>query len=192
MPLGDGFPEVLAAAQAGSAAAWESLLGELAGAVVGYLRVRGAGDPEATAGEVFLDMARSIGRFAGDESGFRAWAFVIAHRRLVDDRRRRSRRREVPLAPRDLPERPAPDSVEDEAVGRASLEEARRLLDTLSADQAEVITLRFLAGFTLDETAQVLGKRVGSVKSLQHRGLAALRRQIDARGRIPGDGTGDY
>ena len=96
------------------------------------------------------------------------------------------------MAPPTLPKRPAPDSVEDEAVERASLEEVRRLLDTLSADQAEVITLRFLAGFALEETARVLGKRVGAVKALQHRGLAALLRQIDARGRIPGGRTGDY
>jgi len=188
----DEFPEVLAAAQGGSAAAWEVLLGDLAPALLGYLRLRGAGDPEGTAGEVFLDLARSIGRFSGDEAGFRSWAFVIAHRRLVDERRRRARRKEVAVAPADLPERPASDRIEEEALGSVSLDEVRRLLDALSRDQAEVITLRFVGDFSLEETARVLGKRVGAVKALQHRALAALRRQLEAGGRIPGERTGDY
>jgi len=185
VPLGDDFPAVLAAAQEGSSAAWESLLGDLAPALLGYLRVRGAVDPEGTAGEVFLHLARSISRFRGDEVGFRSWAFVIAHRRLVDERRRRARRQEVPTAPEGLPERAAPDRVEEEAEARLSLDEVRRLLDGLTPDQAEVITLRFLADFTLEETARVLGKRVGAVKALQHRGLTALRREMERRGVSP-------
>jgi RNA polymerase sigma factor (sigma-70 family) len=180
VPLHERFPEVLAAAKEGSATAWESLIGELARGVVGYLRVRGASDPEATAGEVFLDVARSIRRFSGDESGFRAWVFVIAHRRLVDDRRKRDRRRDVPLPPLLLPERPATDQVEEEVLQRVALLDLRRLLDSLSPDQAEVIGLRFVGGFTLEETARLVGKRVGAVKALQHRGLAALRRRIEA------------
>lgn len=185
MPSGDDFPAVLAAAQAGSAAAWETLLGELAPGLLGYLRVRGAADPEGTAGEVFLDLARSIGRFRGDEGGFRSWAFVIAHRRLVDERRRRARRREVPTAPEALPERAASDRVEDETLARFSLSEVRRLIDGLTPGQAEVLTLRFVADFTLEETARVLGRRVGAVKALQHRGLTALRREMERRGVSP-------
>lgn len=192
MRLGDDFRRVLAAAQEGSGAAWESLLAGLAPALLGYLRVRGAADPEGTAGEIFLDLARSIGRFRGDEAGFRAWAFVIAHRRLVDERRRRARRQEVPLAPSDLPDRAAPGDVAQEALERETATDVRRLLDSLSRAQAEVITLRFLADLTLEETARVLGKRVGAVKALQHRALAALRRQLEGGGRIPGERSGDY
>lgn len=192
MPPDDDFPRVLAAAREGSAAAWEALLAGLAPQLLGYLRARGARDPEGTAGEVFLHLARSIDRFAGDEAGFRAWAFVIAHRRLLDERRRARRRREAPVAPADLPERSAPDQTEEEALARVSADEVRCLLTALSASQGEVIALRFVAGFTLEETARVLGKRVGAVKSLQHRGLAALRRHLQAGGRIPGPRTGDY
>lgn len=187
MPLDDHFPEVLTAAQQGSAAAWETLVGQLAPSLLGYLRVRGATDPEGVAGEVFLELARSIRRFTGDEAGFRSWVFVIAHRRLVDDRRRRARRREVLAAPSSLPERPLPGSVEDEALCRASFPGLRRLLDSLSPDQAEVVTLRFLADLSLEQTARVLGKRVGAVKALQHRALAALREQIRGVGVSPED-----
>ena len=89
------------------------------------------------------------------------------------------------MAPDALPERPAADRVEKEALDRISLDGIQGLLDALSPNQAEVIALRFLAGFTLEETGQVLGRRVGAVKALQHRGLAALRRRIEAEAVSP-------
>jgi RNA polymerase sigma factor (sigma-70 family) len=186
--LGDDFPETLEAARNGSPAGWERLLGDLASRVVGYLRVRGARDPEATAGEVFLDVARGIHRFSGDEPGFRAWVFVIARRRLIDARRAGARRREVSLPPADLPDAAGPDSVEDAVMERASGDEVGRLLNLLTAEQAEVISLRVIAGFTIEETARVMGRQKGAIKALQHRGLAVLRRRLDAEGRIP-EGT---
>ena len=90
----EGFSDVLSSARRGDDWAWETLYRDLAGPIVGYLATRGATDPEGLAAEVFLNVARDIGRFQGDESSFRSWVFVIAHRRLIDERRasRRYRR----------------------------------------------------------------------------------------------------
>src|SRR5215831_18270393 len=90
--LGADFEALLAAARAGRPEAWERVYRSLAPAVTGYLRMQGALEPDDLASEAFLGVFRSIGSFAGDEAGFRSWVFVIAHRRLVDERRARSRR----------------------------------------------------------------------------------------------------
>jgi RNA polymerase sigma-70 factor (ECF subfamily) len=52
-------------------------------------------------------------------------------------------------------------------------------MSELTEDQRQVILLKFTEGMSNEEAARVLGKSVGSVKSLQHRALAALRRAID-------------
>jgi RNA polymerase sigma-70 factor (ECF subfamily) len=51
----------------------------------------------------------------------------------------------------------------------------RRAIARLTAEQQQVIVLKFLEGFSNEEIARVLDKSVGAVKLLQHRGLAALR-----------------
>jgi RNA polymerase sigma-70 factor (ECF subfamily) len=56
------------------------------------------------------------------------------------------------------------------------------LLETLTPDQRAVITLRIVGDLTLDETAKVLGKRLGAVTQLQRRALASLRRALEQRG----------
>jgi RNA polymerase sigma-70 factor, ECF subfamily len=105
MTIGPGFPGLLAAARAGADWAFEVLYRDLAPSVIGYLRGQGAPEPEDTASEVFVGMVRNIGSFEGDERAFRTWVFSIAHRRLIDQRRRRARRPEEITDPAELTER---------------------------------------------------------------------------------------
>src|SRR5688572_21347639 len=88
MPLGADFPGVLAAAQAGEERAWA----ELSGPLRRSLRARGAREPDDLVGEVFVQLARRLGRFRGDEAALRGWVFLIARNRLVDELRRGRRR----------------------------------------------------------------------------------------------------
>jgi len=97
---------VLFAARAGAEWAWARLYDGLAPRIVGYLRAHGAADPEDLASEVFLQIVRDLAGFSGGEREFGAWSFTIAHRRLVDERRRRSRR-PAGAAPADVIERVA-------------------------------------------------------------------------------------
>src|ERR671927_381045 len=92
MPTGIAFDGVLSAAQAGAAWAFEVLYRELSPAVTGYLRLHGAAEPDDLASETFIGVLTGLSGFSGDEAALRAWVFTIAHRRLVDDWRRRSRR----------------------------------------------------------------------------------------------------
>jgi RNA polymerase sigma-70 factor (ECF subfamily) len=179
--LAQNFPSVLAAARAGADWAWTTVYRELAPAVLGYLRARGAADPEDLTGEVFLQVVRDLGRFDGSERDFRAWVFTIAHHRLIDDARRRGRR---PVeADAEIEEWQTPDESADEQVFRAfASERVRRIIGRLGPDQRDVVLLRVLGGLTVTETAKALGKSAGAVKALQRRGLLAIKRALTEEG----------
>lgn len=178
MSLGENFASVLASAKEGADWAWADLYRDLAGPVTGYLASRGAPDPEDLAGEAFLQVARNIQSFEGNEESFRSWVFVITHRRLIDMRRQAGRRPQLHLSPNGEIEFAGGD-VESEAVDRLVTDELVQAFDKLTDDQRDVLALRIIADLTLEEAATVVGKRVGAVKALQRRGLLALRQHWD-------------
>ena len=178
--LTETFLTTLDAARTGAQWAWTEIYRNLAPSVLGYLRARGANEPEEVLGCVFLDVVQALPRFEGGHAEFRTWVFTIAHRRLVDDLRGRRRRPSEAASPETLEQAPLSGNVEDDALRALATEEVRRHLERLSAAQREVLVLRILTGFTIAETARVLGKRPGAVKSLQVRALEALRREISA------------
>jgi RNA polymerase sigma-70 factor (ECF subfamily) len=146
---------------------------ELSPRVLGYLRSHGVDDPEAATDDVFLALHRRFGSIEGGDDGVRTLTFSIAHARLVDFHRAQARRpRLVPFEPDQDPRRSA--SAEDTAIELAG-GGALTLLTRLGDDQREVISLRVIAGLSLEETAQVMDRSVGSVKQLQRRGLESLR-----------------
>jgi RNA polymerase sigma factor (sigma-70 family) len=142
---------------------------------------QGASEPEDLTSEVFLAVLRNLGSFDGDEAAFRSWVFTIAHRRVLDERRRASRRpAAAPLA--EAPDRPAPDDVEATVVETLGLDYVRALCERLSDDQRDVLLMRLLGRFTIDETAALMRRTPGSVKALQRRGLVAMSRLIEREG----------
>lgn len=183
--LGDQFPTVLAAAQAGGEWAVASLYRSFAPAVLRYLRARVGEDAEDIASETWLDVARGLGGFSGEETAFRSWVFTIAHRRLIDAHRAAARR------PARMPERAGEDplaklvAVDDPAgtvEAELSSEEAVALLRRLlPPDQADVVLLRVVGGLPADEVAQILRRRPGTVRVLQHRALRRLAEQLRRR-----------
>jgi len=177
MALGDKFESALDAAKAGAEWAWALLYRDLAGPVTGYLGSRGAPEPEDLAAETFLQVARNIYSFEGGEEAFRSWVFVIAHRRLIDIRRRMGRQPELSTLPDEFQH--AGGDVEAEAMDQLVTDELSRALEILTEDQCDVLSLRIIGNLTLDETADVVGKRVGAVKALQRRALIALREHLE-------------
>lgn len=177
--MGEPFQDVLAAAQAGAGWALERLYLWLAPAVAGYLRVQGASEPDDLASDVFYKAFTRVRTFTGTEDQFRSWIFTIAHNLLIDDRRRGARRPE-PVDPHTGPERedPASDTAQ-EAFRRLAGDRVRRLCRRLSPDQRDVLMLRIVADLSIEQTAEALGKSAGSVKVLQHRALASLRRHLE-------------
>jgi RNA polymerase sigma-70 factor (ECF subfamily) len=157
----------------------------MAGPCLGYLRGRGGREPEDLVGELFLQLARNISTFTGNEAEFRSWVFLVAHHRLVDERRALARRREDPVPAPDLEEIGGVGDVEADAMERVGTAGVRRLISRLTPDQQDVLLLRILADLTVEEVARILGKRVGAVKALQRRALSALHREIDSQERVP-------
>ena len=178
MRTGIAFDDVLAAAQAGAAWAFEVLYRDLSPVVTGYLRLHGAAEPDDLASETFLGVFTGLAGFSGDEDALRSWVFTIAHRRLIDDWRRRSRRPQVTDDAGDLTLLPGGDA-EDDALIRVGTEDVHRMCAGLPDDQRSVLLLRVLADLTVEQVAGVMGKSVGSIKALQRRGLRTLRDRLE-------------
>lgn len=191
MRTGLPFDDVLAAAQAGAAWAFEALYRNLAPSVTGYLRLHGAAEPDDLASETFIGVFTGLPGFTGDEDALRAWVFTIAHRRLVDDWRRRSRRPQLTDDPGDLTGLAGGD-VEDDALVVVGSETVHRLCAELPDDQRSVLLLRILADLTIDQVAQAMGRSVGAVKALQRRGLRALRSELENSSERVGAGAYPY
>ena len=178
--IGDGFTRVLARAREGDELAWTTLYDDLAGPLLGYLRGRGAPEPEDQLGETFLQVARDLQGFAGDEAGFRSWVFTIAHRRLLDASRTRRRRPISPMPPERLV--PVSDALrgseEDIEVAAARIvdrELLAGLLAHLTEEQREVLLLRFVADLDTATVGAVTGRSPNAVAAITRRALAALR-----------------
>lgn len=181
-PLGEQFDSVLEAAVSGAGWAAERLWRSLAPAVAGYLRVQGATDPDDLTSEVFLGVFRSLSSFSGNEQQLRSWVFTIAHRRLIDDRRRVSGRPSPVSLESIADEGPSALSAEQVALGRLSAQRVSRLCEQLVPDQRDVLLLRLVGGLTVEEVAAGVGKSPGAVKALQRRGLAAMRKVLEREG----------
>ena len=180
-PPGTGevaFDDLRVAALAHDPWAVRQLYDDYAGRVLGYLRAQGAREPEDLTSEVFLRVFDRLPQFTGDEPNFRSWLFTIAHRIVIDDARRRQRRPQTTALGVDVESRAAGD-VEHEALANVGAEWADALLASLPPDQRAVVALRVTSDLSLEQVAEILGKRVGAVKSLQHRALAALRRRCE-------------
>jgi RNA polymerase sigma-70 factor (ECF subfamily) len=191
MATGLPFDDVLTAAQAGAGWAFEVLYRDLAPSVTGYLRLHRAVEPDDLASETFIGVFTGLSGFSGDEAALRAWVFTIAHRRLVDDWRKRSRRPQVADDPGDLTELYGGD-VEDDALTGLGTDNVHHMCAELPDDQRSVLLLRILADLTIEQVAQAMGRSVGATKALQRRGLRTLRTRLENAPEKVGAGAYPY
>jgi RNA polymerase sigma-70 factor (ECF subfamily) len=184
--LGGDFDLILHAAESGAGWACTRIYEALAPSVTGYLRAQGVSDPEDLASEVFLRVFSRCHAFSGSEAQFRAWVFTIAHSRLVDARRARSRMPEIGTLRNEFLDGrfPATAAAEEEAIHRLAIDDVHRLLARLTSDQRDVLTLRVIAQMSVEEVAAALDKPAGAIKALQRRALATLRRTLSQGARV--------
>jgi RNA polymerase sigma-70 factor (ECF subfamily) len=139
---------------------------------------RQVGDVETArdlAAEVFHRLLRTVQSDGSPDRHPKAWLYRTAHNIVVDHYRRQQHRRHLPLDDELIN---ANDDPAGAAERRLSAAQVRAALQHLTPDQRQVIVLKFLEGLSNQEVAAVIDKPVGAVKSLQHRGLAALQRQL--------------
>jgi RNA polymerase sigma-70 factor (ECF subfamily) len=145
--------------------------------VYGYLTACGAPEAEDLTSEVFAGMLRGLDRFGGDAPDFRRWLMTIAHRRLVDQQRRYYRNRIELIEPDALARSWSGQDHAD--VGAVEIDqELITAFAELTDAQREVLALRFVADASLQDVSDITGRPIAAVKSLQNRGLAALRKRI--------------
>nr|WP_206322272.1 ECF subfamily RNA polymerase sigma factor, BldN family [Streptomyces sp. HNM0575] len=171
-------------AQAGEAEAFGRLYDQYSDTVYRYIyyRVGGRATAEDLTSETFLRALRRIGTFTWQGRDFGAWLVTIA-RNLVADHFKSSRfRLEVTtgeMLDANEVERSPEESVLESLSNAALLDAVRRL----NPQQMECVTLRFLQGLSVAETARAMGKNEGAIKTLQYRAVRTLARLLpqDAR-----------
>lgn len=173
------YDSALEAARIGEEWAWRSLYEWISPRLLGYATARGASDPEAVLGDVWVEAASRIGLFRGDARGFRRWLFVIAHSRIVDDARGRDRRRlVVQISDQELVDL-AP-SAETAGLAQLGLDELVDVMSNLSDLMRNTLLLRTVADLSLADTAEVLGLSVSAVKSAQYHAVVKLKSILNA------------
>lgn len=141
-----------------------------------YYRVGDEHTAEDLTAEVFLRAVEGLPNYEPRGVPFAAWLYRIAQARVADHFRRQRRSATAALDE-------SWSSGKDSPLAQLELsslhERLRAALDRLTIDQQQVITLKFVEGFSNAKVARILGKTEGAVKSLQHRALNALHRLLE-------------
>jgi RNA polymerase sigma-70 factor (ECF subfamily) len=142
-------------------------------------RVGNVAEAEDLTEDIFLRMLGAIGDYRRRSVPFSAWLFRIAHNHVVSYFRRNGvRGRQGALHEGIVDAKPGPASTVEM---RLAVEEVVRATQDLPEAQREVIALRFAVGLSVAETAQVLGKREGNIKALQHKAVVKLQKVLAAK-----------
>jgi RNA polymerase sigma-70 factor, ECF subfamily len=145
-----------------------------------HMSVGNRHDAEDLTTQVFLRMLESIGKFRWRSAPFSAWLFRIAHNLAMDHFRANKRWQPEEEVPEPDPgEGSAAEEEALESIGRQSM---LQLIENLSHEQQQVLTLKFVFNFSNADAATILDKTEGAIKSLQHRALASLQRQLEQPG----------
>jgi RNA polymerase sigma-70 factor, ECF subfamily len=133
-------------------------------------------DAEDLTEETFLRVWQALPGYREQGAPFGGFLFRVA-RNVLYDHYRQTRRRPSSAMDRDFvdDQQPDPAVVVPEHLERR---EMHRVMGALREDQRLVLSLRFLAGLSPEETAQAMGRSAGSIRVLQHRALAALRKLL--------------
>jgi len=185
------FGAALAGAQNGEQPALSVLWREHHPYLLRYLRTRHrACDVEDVAGDTWLRVSRSLRRFAGEEPAFRAWFFTIARAASADWHRSAARRPDM-VFDADMESREPSRHGNPESDAMASFDTARAilLLAELPPEQSDAISLRVIAGLDTERVAEIMNKRPGTVRVLQHRGLRRLAQLLSAAESVETDVT---
>ncbi|HXG40162.1 MAG TPA: sigma-70 family RNA polymerase sigma factor [Candidatus Limnocylindrales bacterium] len=174
-------------AKGGDAAAFGALFDHFHRPVYRYIvsRVGRPADAEDLTQLVFVKALEALPRYESRGVPFSGWLFKLARNAVIDFVRTSHESVDVD----QVVDRPADgDGPAEVAERREELGAVAAALAALTDEQRDAIALRFFAGLSAREAAVALGKQEGTVRGLQFRALAALRRQLgltDGRGDAP-------
>jgi RNA polymerase sigma-70 factor (ECF subfamily) len=180
-PLEDA--ELARRAREGDDGAYEELVkryGQIAFRVA-WLITRDRGEAEDAAQEAFMKAYYALPRFRPD-APFRPWLLRIVANEARNRARSGRRRRGLVLRAAAGSDRDAAPSPETAALALEDRQALIAALDALSPPDRAVIGYRYLLGLSESETAEVLGVRLGTVKSRLSRAMARLRAVVEEAG----------
>ncbi|MBN1934833.1 MAG: sigma-70 family RNA polymerase sigma factor [Anaerolineae bacterium] len=164
-------------AKRGEEAAIGQLYCQHAPGIYGYIASR-VGDPalaDDLTSEAFLCALEGLQKFEHRGVSISAWLYRIAHDRIADHFRRQARRPTLPLEEEHLP---AQDEFDQQVDVHLDMDQLGKAIERLTAEQHQVVLLRFVAGLKLQEIAYVMDKSADAVKMLQLRALTRLRQLV--------------
>jgi RNA polymerase sigma-70 factor (ECF subfamily) len=191
-PPATPFEQVLICARGNDQPAIGMLYHRFHSAVFRYIMSRVVDVPSAEdiTSETFVAMIRGIATArATDELGFAAWLLGIARNQILVHFRRTKTHPQVELTKKHNNEA---QSVAEEGdpllvlMARESWTETVAALNQLPPDQRSVILYRCVLGYPLDEVAQFMSKKPGTISALQFRAHLSLARRLDASARACG------
>jgi RNA polymerase sigma-70 factor (ECF subfamily) len=138
-------------------------------------RVRSPSDAEDLTQLVFVKALEALPRYESRGIPFGGWLFRLARNAVIDHVRTRHEHADLAESAEQAGRDAGPDEL---AVNRQDIEALRSALSTLTDDQRDAIALRFFAGLSAREAAEAMGKQEGTVRGLQFRAIAALRREL--------------
>ncbi len=131
-------------------------------------------------GDVFAKLLEHLSNGRGPSSNLRSYLYEMAYHMVVDEARYSNRTTEIDnIALISQDENPSSISVENRILFKSIMQ---AILTRLTVDQRHVIILRFLEGFSIQETAKIIGKEESNVKVIQNRAISALRKALDSKG----------
>jgi RNA polymerase sigma-70 factor (ECF subfamily) len=131
-------------------------------------------------GDVFVKLLEHLSAGRGPSSNLRSYLYEMAYHLVVDESRYSNRTTQIEAVNLLSPfENSANMSVEDRIIFNSVI---RAIQTSLTVDQRHVIILRFLEGFSVHETAVIIGKEESNVKVIQNRAITALRRALGYEG----------
>jgi RNA polymerase sigma-70 factor (ECF subfamily) len=138
-------------------------------------RIQRPSDAEDLTQLVFVKVLEALPRYESRGVPFGGWLFRLARNAVIDHVRTRHEHTELESVVERARGEAGPDEV---AIVRQELDAVAAALDKLTDEQREAIELRFFAGLSAREAAEAMGKQEGTVRGLQFRAIAALRREL--------------
>ena len=149
-------------------------------------RVHRPSDAEDLTQLVFVKALEALPRYESRGIPFGGWLFRLARNAVIDHVRTRHEHAELDSIIEWAHGDAGPDEI---AVVRQELDAVATALASLTDEQREAIELRFFAGLSAREAAEAMGKQEGTVRGLQFRAIAALRRQLEIEERTTAPAT---
>jgi RNA polymerase sigma-70 factor, ECF subfamily len=181
--LDPDLAQAVARAQAGDAAAFDTIYERFADPLFRFVYVR-CGDAalaEELTGDLWVRVVEKLPSFqfprGEPEAAFAGWLYTIA-RNLVIDNARRRRHEHSPLTETLSSNDASPD---ERALAGEEHRELRNAIEKLTPDQRTVVLLRFVEDRSNADVARLMEKTEGAVKLLQYRALDALARTMGGR-----------